>query len=466
MAVGVRQRHGRHCRGGRCDCSWEAFVYSRLDGKKIRKTFMTQAAAREWRTETALAVQRMLLRASTPITVERAAQEWLSRAREDVVRTRSGHPYKASTIRAYEAAIRLRLTPALGHKRLSDVTRNDVQDLVDRLVADGQESATIGVTVTALRVIFKRALARGEVAVNPVAGAQLPVSNGRRTRIATPQECAELLDALPRRDRALWATAMYAGLRRGELMALRVSDIDLARQVITVARGWDTLDGEIATKSRRLRVVPISVALQLELDRHLESLLWQEGLLFGIGPRRPFNPTPLAKRAEREWNRLGLPRITLHECRHTFASLMIAAGVNAKALSSYMGHANISITMDRYGHLMPGNEREAAIMLDSYLANRAPVARHNGGAHVPGGPAAGAPQSPTEGIARLISARRRALGLSEGELAARTGTSASQILRIESGEEVPALDTLDLLARGLDGGIASPLDARRTPTPA
>jgi integrase len=56
----------------------------------------------------------------------------------------------------------------------------------------------------------------------------------------------------------------------------------------------------------------------------------------------------------------GLEPIGLHECRHTFASLMIAAGVNAKALSTYMGHANIAITLDRYGHLMPGNEDEAA----------------------------------------------------------------------------------------------------------
>ncbi|HVF79428.1 MAG TPA: site-specific integrase, partial [Solirubrobacteraceae bacterium] len=62
-----------------------------------------------------------------------------------------------------------------------------------------------------------------------------------------------------------------------------------------------------------------------------------------------------------------LERITLHEARHTYASLMIAAGVNAKALSTYMGHANISITLDRYGHLMPGNEAEAATLLDAYL---------------------------------------------------------------------------------------------------
>jgi integrase len=62
-----------------------------------------------------------------------------------------------------------------------------------------------------------------------------------------------------------------------------------------------------------------------------------------------------------------LQPITLHECRHTFASLMIAAGVNAKALSSYLGHASITITLDRYGHLMPGSENEAAGLLDAYL---------------------------------------------------------------------------------------------------
>lgn len=61
-----------------------------------------------------------------------------------------------------------------------------------------------------------------------------------------------------------------------------------------------------------------------------------------------------------------MPQVPRHP-RHAFAGLLIAAGVNAKALSTYMGHANISITMDRYGHLMPGNEDEAASLLDTYL---------------------------------------------------------------------------------------------------
>ncbi len=65
--------------------------------------------------------------------------------------------------------------------------------------------------------------------------------------------------------------------------------------------------------------------------------------------------------------------IALHECRHTFASLIIAAGVNAKALATYMGHASITITLDRYGHLMPGNEGEAVELLDAYLADATAV---------------------------------------------------------------------------------------------
>ena len=80
-------------------------------------------------------------------------------------------------------------------------------------------------------------------------------------------------------------------------------------------------------------------------------------------------------------------RITPHECRHTYASLSIAAGVNAKALSTYMGHANIKITLDLYGHLFPGNEGEAAALLDTYLdaqLSRAADAARSAGAELTG----------------------------------------------------------------------------------
>jgi integrase len=330
-----------------------------------------------WRQESSVAVRKMLMRAPTAITVAEAADIWLQGARDGWIRNRSGDPYKPAAIRSYEAGLRVRVKPALGSMRLSDVTRNDVQDLIDELVAEGWNASTVVVTIASLRVIYKRALVRGEVAVSPLVGLQMPAVRGGRSRIATPAECKALLDALPERDRPLWATAMYAGLRRGELMALRIEDVDLDRGVINVRRGWDTLEGEITPKSGRERNVPINSTLRSHLEPHLLSLPWSEGLVFGVNDRSTFNGTPLLKRAERHWEVANLRRITLHECRHTFASLMIAAGVNAKALSTYMGHATISITLDRYGHLMPGNEDEAAQKLDEYLARNAPSSRQS-----------------------------------------------------------------------------------------
>jgi integrase len=88
---------------------------------------------------------------------------------------------------------------------------------------------------------------------------------------------------------------------------------------------------------------------------------------FGTTGTRPLDGARLQARADTAWRENGLKRITPHECRHTFASLMIAAGVNAKALQTFMGHANITTTLDTYGHLMPGSEDEAAGLLDAYL---------------------------------------------------------------------------------------------------
>lgn len=191
-----------------------------------------------------------------------------------------------------------------------------------------------------------------------------PNPAGKRERIASPSEAARLLAALPAQDRALWATAFYAGLRRGELMALDWSNVDLANGVIRVERSWDRVAGLIEPKSKAgHRTVPVPAALRDHLIEHRMDRE-PDG---GRTPTKPVEPSGVAHRAQRAWTAAGLDPIGLHECRHTFASLMIGAGVNAKALSTYMGHASVTITFDRYGHLMPGNEAEAAALLDAYL---------------------------------------------------------------------------------------------------
>jgi integrase len=185
---------------------------------------------------------------------------------------------------------------------------------------------------------------------------------------------------------------MYAGLRRGELQALRTEDVDLANGVIRVEFGREYRDGEIPLKSKAgRRKVPISAVLRDFLAvRFADCGYSGTDRLFGVrSGASPFDAASLTRRADRAWKAAGMERITLHECRHTFASLMIAAGVNAKALQSFMGHANISITLDRYGHLMPGSEAEAAGLLDAYLSaqrERAEEAARTAGGLLTGAP--------------------------------------------------------------------------------
>jgi integrase len=164
-------------------------------------------------------------------------------------------------------------------------------------------------------------------------------------------------------------------MRRGELRALRWENVDLAAGVIRVEQSWDSREGAVTPKSRKgRRRVPIPAGLRDALTEH-RMTSWPEGYVFGRGPEQVFGATSITERADRAWKAAKLDRITLHEARHTYASLMIAAGVNAKALSEFMGHSSIQVTLDLYGHLMPGAESEAASRLDALLANAESQAR-------------------------------------------------------------------------------------------
>jgi integrase len=337
-------------------------VYDKGQGRKVRRLFADPTSAAKWRADAKRGLSDGK-RATSGRTIREAWYEWEAGAERGTVRNRSGDEYKPSALRCYAATFRLRIDPALGGVKLAALTRRQIQDWVDEMIAEGLSPSTVGTTLAPLRNLFGRAVERDEVAINPTIGIRLPAVRGRRERIATPEECEKLLEALPEKDRVIWATMMYAGLRRGEAQALRIQDVD---GTIDVEQSWDAVKGPVSPKSRQgKRRVPVADKLRKYLDAHETE--WSEGLIFGISPDEAFTPQTLVERAKAAWKAAGLDSITPHECRHTFASLMIAAGVNAKALSVYMGHSTVSFTMDRYGHLMPGNEDEAASLLDAYL---------------------------------------------------------------------------------------------------
>lgn len=372
IPAGIEVRHAARCSTrsrGECDCtpSYRAWLSAGRGKPKLQRTFATLSAAVRWREDARVDLRRGAVSTPKPLTVRQAADAWAAGARAGSIRNRSGHKYKPSAIRGYEQALRDYIVPEFGGKRLSELGRADVQRLADRLVADGLSASTVRNALLPLRAICRRALIRGDIQINPTLGLELPAQRGKRDRIASPKEAARLIRALPPGDRALWATAMYAGLRLGELQALRWEDVDLERRVIRVRRSWDRHEGDVAPKSTAgTRTVPIAAVLRKELEAHRASSRIQS-FVFGRTEDLPFSPAGVVVRAHRLWKKASLEKIGFHECRHTFASLMIAARVNPKALQTFMGHASITMTLDLYGHLLPGTEDEAASLLDAFL---------------------------------------------------------------------------------------------------
>lgn len=373
MAKGIRERHARSCRaraGGRCDCepSFEAQLWSPAENKPVRKTFRDYAEAKTWARDARVALRRGRQVVRAVPTLEQAGKAWLEQARSGVIRAIGGRPYKPATVREYERALRRRAYPALGIEPLDQIARADLQALVHELAAEGLAATTIETTINAVRAIYRHELGRDRLKTNPTRGVTLPSGGARRERFATPAEAKLQLAALDVEERPIWATAFYAGLRRGELMALRDQAVDLDAGEIRVHAGWDLIEGEQETKGRGHRTVPIIGELASILRAHrLRSGRRGADLVFGASAVSPFGPKGLQRHADAAWKAAGLERITLHECRHTFASIAIASGVNIGTVSAALGHASVTITWDRYHHLMPGTMDEAASLIQAYV---------------------------------------------------------------------------------------------------
>jgi integrase len=286
--------------------------------------------------------------------------------------------------------MRVHIEPsALAKIAVAELRRRDLQDFANELLGAGLSRRTVSNVLNPIQAFYRWEIDREELTYNPSERIDLPNGDSRRpSRVATPAEAAELLAALPVEDRSVWATAFYAGLRRGELQALRVGDIDLDARLISVERGWGQVEGVIEPKSRAgRRSVPLLAVLHDYLARHLgRSGRGGDDLVFGRTPAQAFYASTLDGRAKRAWKAANdrecraasdedrapslLKPISLHLCRHTFASLLIDSGANPKAVQEFMGHSKIQTTFDIYGHLLPGSRDEVRRRLDAYLLQR------------------------------------------------------------------------------------------------
>jgi integrase len=367
----------------RADGKLLAQVWSKRDQKRINKIFGRRqvAAAKAWRRDTRVALAKGVIIAGEAPTLRKAAETFLSGAKNGTIRTRSRTAYKPSTIARYRRALDQHLLPALGSMRLNEITAGRLERLVDELQVD-LSANSVRNAMMPLLAIYRWAVRRDYTAIDPTRAVELPLDSGQRDRFATREEVKLLIAAVPEKDRPLWATALYAGLRRGELMALRWTDVDLATGIITVRQSHDPESRTTGTPKSAAghRRVPMPPVLREHLVAHKMRAKSTQPLIFArstlAGRRRtldgPFSDVSVGQRARKAWVAQCLQPITLHACRHTFASLMIAAMTDAgrfnpQTLQKIMGHSSITTTYDRYGHLMPGVEEESGGHLQAFL---------------------------------------------------------------------------------------------------
>jgi integrase len=285
---------------------------------------------------------------------------------------------KYSTWKGYESILRGHLSP-LQDRPLNEITRPELKDLIYDKVKAGLAPATVTRIKALVSVVLNHALEDGLIPANPAAGLGRIIKGKERKADVNPltrEDARAFLAAMGEhypRYHPFFLCALRTGMRLGELLALQWGDIDFRGGFIEVRRGY--VKGKITTpkngKTRRIDMSPqlADTLKTLRTDRKKEALATGKGevpeLVFLNGVGRLVDHGNLRGRIfYKALEKAGLRRIRIHDLRHTFASLLIQNGESLAYVKDQLGHHSIQITVDIYGHLVPGANKQAVAKLD------------------------------------------------------------------------------------------------------
>lgn len=276
------------------------------------------------------------------------AHDLIVNLQEGRVLNRKCEPYKASVVRSYVSSLRLTIIPEFGTLRLDELTTRIIERAATKWLKDGISGSTIRNRLMPLRVIYADAIRNRDIAASPFAHVRLPKINGPRRRFVSWEEGENIIAILPREIACVFAVAMYAGLRAGEIGALRREDIDLDQQTIDVGRSIDFHSGVIDTpKSGRGRTVPIVDEL-LPFIEPAMMIAPTKGFVFpGVEPGSNFPYSHYAYVARKTQVTLGRDPVSLHVLRHSFAS-RAAARLQPHQVRDLLGHASFDTSLEWY----------------------------------------------------------------------------------------------------------------------
>jgi integrase len=248
------------------------------------------------------------------------------------------------------------LLPVLGSRPLASITTSDVKGLLASL-SGIVGPATVLAVYRLLRRVLNAAVEDGRLGRNPAARVKLPAEERREPRFLSPEQIRKLAAEVLPQYRALVLLLAYGGLRIGEAAALRVRDVDFLRARVFVRRNSVEVDGQLiegTPKGGAIRTVRIPGTVVEVLAQHVEEFAPEgpEARVFRSESGGPLRQSRFRSKVfSPAVSRAGLAPLRVHDLRHTAVALAIAAGYHPKAVQELAGHASITMTLDRYGHL-------------------------------------------------------------------------------------------------------------------
>ncbi|QBF44964.1 tyrosine-type recombinase/integrase [Janibacter limosus] len=359
----------------RKDGRWTGAVYvlNRDGGRQRRQVYGRTRGEVAGKVADLLSLNRKHIPAApVEVTVQQYAQSWLERL--------GSSGLKPATVSNYRWVLDRHVLPNIGRQRLVALSPQHVRTLLLAVSESGVSARTVQLSRAVLRSMLADAERDQLIHRNVAALVKGPRVERQEVVPWTADEAGQFLTSLEgHRLRPLFAVGVALGLRKGELLALRWQDVDLdvgaLRVRATVQRlgkGVGLVTGSPKT-ARSRRTLPLPQVLVDALREHRtaqalereEATSWHDaGLVFTTSKGTMIEPRNLNRFLDEAIARAGLRRIRFHDLRHTCASLLLAQGVSPRVVMEVLGHSQMSMTTDLYGHVMPSSLRSAADALD------------------------------------------------------------------------------------------------------
>ncbi len=281
--------------------------------------------------------------------------------------------HKPTTRENYKTMVRKHINPVIGSVRLDRLSPLDVQGLINAKRAT-HSASTVRLIFAVLHRALEQAVEWELMARNPAAKVKRPRAGAPHTRFLSAEEAeAVLTTARGTRLYALVAVALAIGLRRGEALALRWSDVDFVRGSLTVRRTLSRVGGELVfttPKSDKARTVPLPEPSLRVLREHRQVLIaerlalgpaWEDNdLVFPSRLGTPAEPRNVLREFHAVVLRAGIPPARFHTLRHSCGALLVVQGVHLQVVAAILGHSDIRITSSVYAHVGEQLQRDAA----------------------------------------------------------------------------------------------------------